>query len=67
MADRRLQLCVIEGDGIGHEVIPAALDVLAATRLAFDVRRAEAVRGAVGSSPTACRFRPSCAGTPARL
>ena len=42
MADGALQLCVIEGDGIGHEVIPAALDVLAATGLAFDVRRAEA-------------------------
>jgi len=42
MADHRLQLCVIEGDGIGHEVIPAALDVLAATGLAFDVQRAEA-------------------------
>jgi len=37
MADGPLQLCVIEGDGIGHEVIPAALSVLAATGLAFDV------------------------------
>ena len=42
MADRPLQLCVIEGDGVGHEVIPAALDVLAATKLVFDIRHAEA-------------------------
>ncbi|MBN1249486.1 MAG: isocitrate/isopropylmalate dehydrogenase family protein [Anaerolineae bacterium] len=37
-----MQLCVIEGDGIGHEVIPAALEVLSATGLAFDVRATEA-------------------------
>lgn len=42
MADRVLQLCVIEGDGIGQEVIPAALEVLAATGLAFDGMPAEA-------------------------
>lgn len=42
MADRPLQLCVIEGDGIGHEVIPAALRVLAATGLAFEMHPAEA-------------------------
>ena len=38
----RFRLCVIEGDGIGHEVIPAAVDVLAATGFPFDVIRAEA-------------------------
>ena len=42
MADQPLQLCVIEGDGIGHEVIPAALQVLAATGLAFEVHPADA-------------------------
>ncbi|MGC9469015.1 MAG: isocitrate/isopropylmalate dehydrogenase family protein [Anaerolineae bacterium] len=38
----KLKLCVIEGDGIGHEVIPAALRVLEATGLALDVYHAEA-------------------------
>jgi homoisocitrate dehydrogenase len=42
MADGALKLCVIEGDGIGREVIPAALEVLTATGLAFDVMPAEA-------------------------
>jgi homoisocitrate dehydrogenase len=36
------RLCVIEGDGIGREVIPAALEVLAATGFAFDTLPAEA-------------------------
>jgi homoisocitrate dehydrogenase len=30
------QLCIIEGDGIGHEVIPAAVEVLAATGFVFN-------------------------------
>jgi homoisocitrate dehydrogenase len=30
------RLCVIEGDGIGREVIPAAVEVLAATGFAFE-------------------------------
>ena len=30
------RICVIEGDGVGHEVIPAALDVLVATGIAFE-------------------------------
>ncbi|TFG72089.1 MAG: isocitrate/isopropylmalate dehydrogenase family protein [Anaerolineales bacterium] len=38
----RFQLCVIEGDGIGHEVIPAAVEVLAATGFVFDVNPASA-------------------------
>lgn len=37
----RVQICVIEGDGIGREVIPAAMQVLAATGLAFDARPAK--------------------------
>jgi homoisocitrate dehydrogenase len=37
-----LRLCVIEGDGIGHEVIPAAVEVLAATGLSFETVRAAA-------------------------
>ena len=40
---RPLRLCVIEGDGIGHEVIPAAVEILAATGLRF-----EAVHAAAG-------------------
>ncbi len=32
-----LRLCVIEGDGIGHEVVPAAIQVLEATGLPFSV------------------------------
>jgi homoisocitrate dehydrogenase len=36
-----LRLCVIEGDGIGHEVVPAAIDVLRATGLAFVVEHAK--------------------------
>jgi homoisocitrate dehydrogenase len=35
-----LRLCVIEGDGIGPEVVPAALQVLEATGLPFSVERA---------------------------
>ncbi|MDF1513632.1 MAG: isocitrate/isopropylmalate dehydrogenase family protein [Anaerolineae bacterium] len=38
----QFQLCVIEGDGIGHEVIPAAVDVLAATGFNFNVIQANA-------------------------
>ena len=34
---KNFQLCVIEGDGIGHEVIPAAVEVLAAVGFHFDV------------------------------
>ncbi len=37
-----LRLCVIEGDGIGHEVIPAAVEVLARTGLAFEAIHAPA-------------------------
>ena len=37
----RFRLCVIEGDGIGHEVIPAALEVLAATGFLFEAIHAE--------------------------
>src|SRR5690349_3488541 len=37
-----LQVLVIPGDGIGREVIPAALDVLRATRLPFEFVTAEA-------------------------
>ncbi len=33
----KFRLCVIEGDGIGREVIPAAVEVLAATGFDFDV------------------------------
>ena len=36
-----VRLCVIEGDGIGHEVIPAAVQVLAATGFAFQIERGE--------------------------
>ncbi len=36
------RICTIEGDGIGHEVIPAALDVLAATGITFEVVPAQA-------------------------
>ncbi|MCU0522482.1 MAG: isocitrate/isopropylmalate dehydrogenase family protein [Anaerolineae bacterium] len=35
-----LKLCVIEGDGIGREVVPAALAVLRATGLNFDAQAA---------------------------
>ena len=35
-------LCVIEGDGIGHEVIPAAVEVLAAAGLRFETVHAAA-------------------------
>jgi len=35
------RLCVIEGDGVGHEVVPAAIDVLHATGLPFVVEQAE--------------------------
>ena len=36
-----LRLCVIEGDGIGHEVIPAALEILAATGQSFEAIHAD--------------------------
>jgi homoisocitrate dehydrogenase len=36
-----LRLCVIEGDGIGHEVVPAAIEVLHATGLSLLVQQAE--------------------------
>ncbi len=38
----RFQLCIIEGDGIGREVIPAAQTVLRAAGLPFDAVHAEA-------------------------
>jgi len=41
-ATRTFRLCVIEGDGIGHEVIPAAVEVLAATGLNFETLYAAA-------------------------
>ena len=37
----QLRLCVIEGDGIGHEVVPAAIEVLRATGLPFLAQHAE--------------------------
>jgi homoisocitrate dehydrogenase len=37
-----IRLCVIEGDGIGREVIPAAVDVLAETGFAFQAVHARA-------------------------
>ena len=36
------RICVMEGDGIGHEVIPAALEALCATGVAFDMLPAHA-------------------------
>ena len=42
MDDTAYRICVIEGDGIGHEVIPAALRVLEATGAALAVAHAEA-------------------------
>jgi homoisocitrate dehydrogenase len=36
------RICVIPGDGIGHEVVPAALDVLTAAGVEFDITEAEA-------------------------
>jgi homoisocitrate dehydrogenase len=36
------RICVIEGDGIGHEVIPAALEVLESTGLSFELVPADA-------------------------
>jgi len=38
----KLRICVISGDGIGHEVMGAARQVLAATRLAIDITEASA-------------------------
>ena len=40
--DGSLALCVIEGDGIGREVIPAAVEVLAETGFAFKAVHARA-------------------------
>ena len=37
-----MQVCVIPGDGIGHEVIPAAIEVLRATNLPLEFVPAEA-------------------------
>jgi homoisocitrate dehydrogenase len=42
MARTAYRVCAIEGDGIGREVIPAALQVLEATGLALTVTQAEA-------------------------
>jgi homoisocitrate dehydrogenase len=42
MNDTPFQLVVIKGDGIGHEVIPAAVQVLAATGLAFEITHTQA-------------------------
>ena len=39
---RIFQLCVIEGDGIGHEVIPAAVEILAATGFEISIKQAYA-------------------------
>ena len=36
------RICLIEGDGIGHEVIPAARRVLEATGLPLEFVEAEA-------------------------
>lgn len=36
-----LRLCVIEGDGIGREVVPAAIEVLEATGLPLSIQHAE--------------------------
>ena len=36
------RICTIEGDGIGHEVVPAAVEVLEATGLSFEFIEAEA-------------------------
>ena len=36
------KICVIEGDGIGKEVVPATLEVLKATGLDFEFVHAEA-------------------------
>lgn len=42
MHTSRFKICVIEGDGIGAEVIPAAVEVLAATGFEFDAVKAAA-------------------------
>lgn len=42
MVDRTFRLCVIEGDGIGHEVIPPAVEALRATGFAFETVHAQA-------------------------
>jgi homoisocitrate dehydrogenase len=39
--ENHARICVIEGDGIGHEVIPAAVDVLAATGFPFQAIHAQ--------------------------
>ena len=39
---RVYRICLIEGDGIGHEVVPAARHVLEATGLKFEFVEAEA-------------------------
>jgi len=39
--DRMLHICVIQGDGIGREVVPAALEILSATGLPFRTTQAE--------------------------
>ena len=42
MAEKTYTICAIEGDGIGHEVIPAAIRVLKATGAALTIIQAEA-------------------------
>lgn len=37
-----MQICIIPGDGIGNEVVPAAIELLKATRLPFEFVEAEA-------------------------
>jgi homoisocitrate dehydrogenase len=39
--ERAFRICVIEGDGIGHEVIPAALQVLEASGFSFNAIHAD--------------------------
>ncbi|MGQ9889278.1 MAG: isocitrate/isopropylmalate dehydrogenase family protein [Aggregatilineales bacterium] len=41
-AETKLELCVIEGDDVGHEVVPAALRVLQAVAPDIVIRHAEA-------------------------
>lgn len=47
---RRLRLVVIEGDGIGPEIVAASLHVLAATGVPVDVEEAQAGQGALAAT-----------------
>ncbi len=42
LKDERIHICVIPGDGIGREVIPAALEVLQATGIPLDLHFVDA-------------------------